>query len=98
MSPDDNRIARQLLQPRVTVRSIAQEVATAENFPVDRVLGKDRSHEACRVREKVCFIARERGFSFPQIGRTLGRNHTTIINAVRNEERRREQATKGGAQ
>lgn len=35
------------------------------------------------VRRKIALEARSKGYSYPQIGRALNRDHTTIIHAVR---------------
>lgn len=83
------RAAISQFRPRVSVRRIATEVAEIMGLPVERIMGRDKKAEACRVREVVCYLARQRGMSFSQIGRDLGRDHTTIISAVRNEQRRR---------
>jgi chromosomal replication initiation ATPase DnaA len=35
------------------------------------------------------YEARKAGLSYPQIGRALGRDHSTVIDGVRAEEKRR---------
>lgn len=35
------------------------------------------------VRRKISLAARDAGFSFPQIGRALNRDHSTIIHSVK---------------
>ena len=35
-----------------------------------------------RVRRKFCKEARKLGYSFPQIGRAIGRHHSTVIHLV----------------
>ena len=74
---------------RVTVRDIARQVAAEAGIEPEVIFGRCRKASSCRVRELVCYIARHHDISYPRIGRALGRDHTTIINAVRNEQRRR---------
>jgi len=42
-----------------------------------------------RLRQFVMYLAHKRGMSLPQIGRIMGRHHTTVLHGVRAEEARR---------
>jgi chromosomal replication initiation ATPase DnaA len=42
-----------------------------------------RYSEACYVRFAVMKVAREQGKSLPQIGRAMGKDHTTVLHATR---------------
>lgn len=44
--------------------------------------GNDRFHFCVRPRQAVYLVAREQGLSFPQIGRRLGRDHSTVLNGI----------------
>lgn len=89
MSEADARAADMLSPDRATVRAIAKEVAEYTGHSVTAIMGNSRLAQHCRVRELVCYIAYRHGLSYPRIGRALHRDHTTIINAVDNERRRR---------
>ena len=77
---------------RVTVREIARQIAVETGIEPAVIFGRSRKANDCRVRDLVCYIARRHGMSYPRIGMALGRDHTTIISAVRNEQRRRGEA------
>jgi hypothetical protein len=49
----------------------------------EQVIAKDNSRERVNARAEIYALLRERGWSYPQIGRLVGgRDHTTIINSV----------------
>lgn len=89
LSDADMKSVAAVIAERVTVRRIAGEVAEKLGIPAEAILSRSRDREVCRARELVCFVAREHGLSYPRIAAALGRDHTTIISAVRNEVRRR---------
>lgn len=74
---------------RATIRDIARSICLQKGKSVASVLGPSRKPEDCRIREIICYIAREKGFSYPQIGRAIGRHHTSVLHAVANERKRR---------
>lgn len=51
-------------------------------LPVDAVLGRRRFKRYLRARYAVYIALYRRGNSYGQIGRWLGRDHTTIMNGV----------------
>lgn len=77
------------IMQRATIRDLAQQVCKMKRHDMRAVMGPSQRAEDCRVRDLICYLAREQGFSYPQIGRVLGRHHTTIIHAVANERKRR---------
>ncbi len=89
---DEDQRTIHAFKQRVTVRGIAAEVALEVGMDLYTIMGRVRTATACRVREWVCYIARQHGFSYSQIGWAMGRDHSTIMNAVRNEERRMAEA------
>ena len=55
------------------------EVAAAANgVPVAAVKGRDLHADVCRARKQVYAVLRAAGWSLPQIGRFVGRDHTTV--------------------
>jgi chromosomal replication initiation ATPase DnaA len=54
---------------------------------VDEMLSRGRTKQLAHARAIVCWALRQKGFSFPEIGRALGRDHTSVIPAVRKIER-----------
>lgn len=65
------------IQPNEVVRRVAE----AYGIPLDRMLGRDRSHEVALPRQIAMYLLREESnISLPQIGEALGgRDHTTIM-------------------
>jgi len=55
---------------------------------VDRalILGSSRHRRVVRIRQACMKIAREQGHSYPQIGRRMGRDHSTIVHGVEKAE------------
>lgn len=68
---------------RMFPRELVTAIATDAGFTYAEIVGRARSGPLVAVRAVCCRILRERGMSYPQIGRVLGgRDHSTIINAL----------------
>lgn len=92
LSADDFKAAQAVSRPNTCIREIAAEVSEVTRIRVSEIYGPSRMPRICRARELVCFIAHTQGYSYPEIGHALGRHHTTIMHAVRNEQARRGEA------
>jgi len=68
---------------------IIAEVAEECGISPATILGRDKTAPIARARQIVMFEARKAGFSLTQIGRVLGRDHTTILAGIRREIERR---------
>jgi|GEM_PF-6006125 len=77
------------MSPRITVRRILAAVAEAAEADQGLIASRFRSAELVEMRAAVVLIAREAQFSLPQIGRVLGRDHTTVLHALQAIERGR---------
>jgi len=53
------------------------------------ILGHCRARKFSNPRQFVMYLAHKRGMSLPQIGRIMGRHHTTVLHGVRAEAARR---------
>lgn len=75
----------------VSIADILRIVCAGEQIERDVVLSAMRTAPVVNVRHIVMYLARVlTGHSYPEIGRRLGgRDHTTILVAVRKMERRR---------
>jgi hypothetical protein len=60
-----------------------ERVCAELDVSLEAVLSPDRHVNVAYVRQVCAWILRQRPMSFPEIGRMLGRDHTTIIHAVR---------------
>ncbi len=77
------------IQHRSTVLKIVDAVSEATGIPSKHILSKIRTAPVARARQIVMYEARKAGLSYPQIGRALGRDHSTVVVGVRTEEKRR---------
>lgn len=67
---------------------IADIIAMASRFTgvsTDDIVGRSRNKRLVRVRAAVCLVARQYGHSYPAIGHRFGRDHSTIINYIQQE-------------
>lgn len=68
-------------RPRVGT-ALIQEAAAFFKITYDDIVGPDRARIFIDARCVVAIIMRERGLSYPQIGRFLKRDHSTVINWI----------------
>lgn len=73
----------------VRIAEIVAEVAEATGWEPQEITGPRMFAGLVQARDLACFIARREGFSLTQIGNVLRRDHTTIVEALRREQRRR---------
>lgn len=71
------------------LRSVVHAVAEATGISAREIYGRDRSAHVSRARQIVMLAANERGVSLSEIGRSLGRDHTTVAHGVAAERARR---------
>jgi chromosomal replication initiation ATPase DnaA len=80
-----------------TVKDIILEVAEKYGVTANDILSDRRSRNLAQPRFEVCWRARnETRLSMPQIGRSIGgRDHTTVLNAIRRYEAMRREIAIG---
>lgn len=61
---------------------VAVMVCNVEGYSLRSIRGGCRRRDLFRIRRNIARRARAMGFSLPQIGRALNRDHTTIISAL----------------
>ena len=67
----------------VTVDRILEKVSKKYGISIDDIKGRKRTKEIAFARHISIYIIRKlTGMSFPAIGKTLGRNHTTIMSSL----------------
>lgn len=69
---------------------IVERVELATRVPRVAIVGRARNASTSRARQLLCLELREAGMSYCEIGTLLGRDHTTIMHAVKRAEMRRE--------
>ncbi|MGP3699207.1 helix-turn-helix domain-containing protein [Rhodobacter sp. NSM] len=91
MTPEDAARAAEIRQRchPVRITEIIEEVANATGWDPQEITGARLFPGLVQARDLAAFIARREGFSLTQIGNVLRRDHTTIVEALRREQRRR---------
>ena len=71
----------------IAMRNLAEmlvyQAAVLFKVSVDDLIGSSRSPLLVQVRRVVYYVARDFGCSYPQIGRALGQDHTTVMHHMR---------------
>jgi chromosomal replication initiation ATPase DnaA len=68
----------------MNLHSIAASTALHYGIPIEDLLGTDRSKRFSHPRQTVCYLAyKNLPLSLPEVGRALGRDHTTVMHANR---------------
>lgn len=69
--------------PASPMQQIIKDVAAETGVSRDDLLGKSRLRTVVRARWIAMHRMRELGYSYPAIGRRLGKDHTTVLSGVR---------------
>jgi len=82
---------KNFIPPRVTMKAIARRFCHATGVSVDEVMSKRREARIIRVRHAIIYWCyRRTRRSYPEIGAFMGgKDHTTILHAVREYPARR---------
>jgi chromosomal replication initiation ATPase DnaA len=75
--------------PRAEIDAIIDLVARRHGMSIDVLRGKSRSAPLVRIRQLAMSEARDAGYSLPEIGRALNRDHTTVLHGIRRHRRKR---------
>ena len=71
---------------RVTVRNLITAACGMTKFTAEQIRGPQRQKPLVNVRFAISYIASRRGFSYPQIGKVMNRDHSTILHGRRQAE------------
>lgn len=74
-----------------TIKALVHAVAEATGISAQAIYGRNRSRHVNRARQIVMLAAHERGMGLSEIGRALGRDHSTVDHGIKAEKARREQ-------
>lgn len=74
---------------RASIKQIVRDVAAAYGEKAEDILGRDRKRKFVIPRQEVMRRAYEAGLSLPQIGRAMGRDHTTVLHGISRAKERR---------
>lgn len=100
MNPQDLDNLRALSQQRQTsaalarrpmrIREISEAVAVAFGISAEEIFSKDKHKSICEARGVTCYVARRcTPMSFPEIGRAMGLDQSSVRTAVLTTEARR---------
>ena len=91
LDPSDIDRARVIsLRLPAKTSALMREWSEACGIPLDVLLGPSREAWVVESRQGLMWVLRHRlGLSYPEIGRAVKRDHTTVLHGVKAEERRR---------
>jgi chromosomal replication initiation ATPase DnaA len=64
-------------------RRVLVVISELTGVPKAAILSRDTTQRVFKARQRVCVELRHRGWSYGRIGHLLGRDHSTIVQAVR---------------
>jgi chromosomal replication initiator protein len=87
-----------ILQPDTSGGKSLKLACEIANISIEEARSSARTKEVCHRRNHAMWVMRQwDGWSYPNIGRMLKRDHTTIIHGVKtHQERLNQQANKSG--
>jgi hypothetical protein len=81
-------LAATILTPSPCTR-IINETCLEHGIPREDLISPSRTQRLARIRQLAMWRCRQAGVSFPEIGRHFGRDHSTVLHAVRKIEAER---------
>jgi len=71
-----------------SIRTICETVGNYYEVTLDEILSKDRHRSIVEARQVAMWIARKtQALSYPELGREFGRDHSTVMQAIRKVDR-----------
>ena len=67
----------------INVAALLKEVCQEFRITHDRLISKQRSVRVVAARDIIIKCLRDDGWSYPEIGRLLNRDHSTIVHALK---------------
>lgn len=75
---------RGVIRYRPAMRDIAADICAKHQITFDELIGTDRAHRVAHPRQEFMARARALGhFTYPQIGRFLNKDHSSVHHGVR---------------
>lgn len=75
-----------MTEPTHVERALAQHLTERYSLREGEIFGRSRMSRVCLVRHLFCYGLRLLGYSYPEIGRVLRRDHTTIMSGLKKIE------------
>ena len=90
---DEDGEMKRPIAGRKTIKSLIKTIGAIYGFSEDDLQSDSRARDLSHVRQEIMWEANKiHGRSFPDIGRVLNRDHTTILHGVRAHEERIKEA------
>lgn len=70
----------------MSIAGILDRVSSASGYPVEQIQSRDRYGRIVDARQAAAILMREIGCSKSEIGRVLGRDHSTIVSLLRRDQ------------
>lgn len=86
----NSRSGRKWYQPgdgRIELQAILEATAEITRISTEDLQSRRRDVPVARSRHAFCLAAMQAGWSLTQVGRFIGRNHTSVLRAVQAAER-----------
>lgn len=74
------------MTPREKNLADIAEIAEAHHLTVEDILSPKRHKYLVSVRRKCIYMLRDKGYSTTEIGRIMGRDHSTIVVALQKRD------------
>ena len=65
------------------IEEVIESTAKRFGYQAADILGRSRTRHLAEARAEAMSAARDLGFSFPELARNFGRDHSTIMHACR---------------
>jgi len=79
-------VSAAMTNPATIGHRVLDEVTTVFDVTVGEILSSSRHRDVVHARQVAAWLLRAGGLSSPQIGRILGRDHTTVLYGVNRVE------------
>lgn len=80
-----------LAQGRKNLVAIAVEVANSKGLTFEEMMADTRQRDVAWPRQEFMLAAHREGYSMPEIGALIGRDHTTVLHGIRAAKKREAQ-------
>lgn len=78
--------------PFSLVKTLVADAAHVHRVRPSAIMSKDRTARISNARDDVFLALRNHGWSYPRIGRSMGRDHTSVMAGVKRARARRAEA------
>lgn len=86
-APAIETIIKETSRPAITVADLVAQAARVFNASPEDIMGQSRKPDPVMARQAAMYLCRKKmGLSFPELGKAFGRDHSTVIHAIKKIE------------